>query len=70
MMTKAKGPIIEWPLFDAKGCPTMRYVGGTSKFLCECPNPRTCEGVQNAMKKYPNYKPGRAHLPSNPRRRK
>lgn len=39
----------EFPLFKEKsGCPTARYVGGTSRFLCECRNPYACPGVQAA----------------------
>ena len=35
----------EYPLFDQfQKCPTARAVGGTSKYLCECPNPETCPG--------------------------
>jgi len=45
----------EYPLMDeecAHKCPAARYVGGTSKYLCECPQPRLCEGVLAAVKKY------------------
>lgn len=37
----------EYPLFDDRqGCPTARYVGGTSKYLCECDPP--CEAALRA----------------------
>ena len=41
----------EYPLFtdeNARKCPTARYVGGTSKYLCECVKPGECEGVRAA----------------------
>ena len=41
----------EYPLFtdeNAGKCPTARYVGGTSRYLCECAKPEECEGVRTA----------------------
>lgn len=36
----------EYPLFNEAGlCPTARYVGGTSRYLCECEDPEKCLGV-------------------------
>ncbi len=36
----------EYPLFHKeKLCPTARYVGGVSKYLCECAKPLSCPGV-------------------------
>jgi hypothetical protein len=29
----------EYPVAEAGTCPTKRFVGGTSNFLCECPEP-------------------------------
>jgi len=29
-------------------CPTARFVGGTSRFLCECEEPGKCVGAQAA----------------------
>lgn len=43
----------EYPLFDQfKLCPTARYVGGVSKYLCECKDPNTCPGWINSQWKY------------------
>lgn len=44
----------EYPLYtqeNADQCPTARYVGGVSRWLCECRLPRVCKGViaSNAM---------------------
>ena len=40
----------EYPLFNYfKKCPTARYVGGTSKYLCECKDPEGCAGWVNAQ---------------------
>lgn len=39
---------IEYPLFTqdaANACPSARYVGGVSNWLCECSNPKECGGV-------------------------
>lgn len=37
---------LEYPLFNiGKSCPTARYVGGTSVYLCECREPWKCKGV-------------------------
>ena len=39
---------MEYPLFTqdaANACPTARYVGGTSNWLCECRKPKECGGV-------------------------
>lgn len=37
----------EYPLHDEhKLCPTARYVGGTSKYVCECQEPKKCLGVR------------------------
>jgi len=37
----------EYPLYQHYSlCPTARYVGGVSKYLCECPKPSECEGVK------------------------
>jgi hypothetical protein len=39
----------EYPLFAYHaGCPTARYVGGTSIYLCECKQPHHCKGWQAA----------------------
>jgi len=39
-------PKNEYPLFWASGyCKNPRFVGGTSKYLCECKDPETCRGV-------------------------
>lgn len=38
----------EHPLYTrarAALCPTARYVGGISRWLCECPEPHACPGV-------------------------
>lgn len=40
---------VEWPLFtqeNANKCPTARYVGGISRWLCECRLPRECNGIK------------------------
>jgi len=43
----------EYPLFDQyKLCPTARYVGGTSIYLCECKLVSQCPGWQAAKEKY------------------
>lgn len=34
----------EYPLYNHKGCPTARYVGGVSVYLCECIKPHECVG--------------------------
>lgn len=42
----------EYPLFTeaAKNdCPTARYVGGVSRWLCECSDPLKCQGVRRAQ---------------------
>lgn len=37
----------EYPLYGHyEKCSTARYVGGTSRYLCECQNPLDCKGVQ------------------------
>lgn len=39
---------MEYPLFTqdaANACPTARYVGGVSRWLCECQTPSQCGGV-------------------------
>ena len=39
---------MEYPLFTqdaANACPSARYVGGVSNWLCECSNPKECGGV-------------------------
>ena len=41
----------EYPLFTqdaADHCPTARYVGGVSRWLCECSDPKICHGVYKA----------------------
>lgn len=41
----------EYPLFTqeaADHCPTARYVGGVSRWLCECGAPTICHGVYKA----------------------
>lgn len=39
----------EWPLFGHSAkCPTARYVGAVSRFLCECAKPNDCAGVMAA----------------------
>lgn len=38
----------EYPLYTqdaANACPSARYVGGVSRWLCECINPEECGGV-------------------------
>jgi hypothetical protein len=41
------GKSMEYALFEHyKLCPTARYVGGTSNYLCECRRPKECLGVQ------------------------
>lgn len=41
------GRAMEYALFDHfKLCPSARYVGGTSNFLCECMQPENCAGVK------------------------
>jgi len=54
MMRDGKGGLYyEYPLFDQhRLCPSARYVGGTSKYLCECGYPQLCEGVIAVMRKY------------------
>jgi len=43
----------EYPLFDQEDkCPTARYVGGTSKYLCECKKPQECLGWIASKNKY------------------
>lgn len=48
--TRAPLAIREWPLFEEfyKSCPTARYVGGTSVYLCECKSPGSCSGAMAA----------------------
>lgn len=44
----------EYPLFTQTACdlcPTARYVGGTSRWLCECPEPKQCRGVVYSQKR-------------------
>ena len=37
----------EYPLFNNQAdCPTARYVGGVSLYLCECRDPERCQGVR------------------------
>ena len=38
----------EYPLYSEsyKLCKSARFVGGVSKYLCECKNPLACEGVK------------------------
>ena len=39
----------EYPLFNHQAdCPTARYVGGVSRYLCECAAPESCQGVRRA----------------------
>ena len=40
----------EYPLYETMYvlCPTARYVGGTSMYLCECAHPPECLGVRAA----------------------
>lgn len=41
----------EYPLYGGRAvdlCPTARYVGGISVFLCECPEPGKCPGVRES----------------------
>ena len=41
----------EYPLFDKNRlCPTARFVGGTSRWLCECQEPKKCKGYQKTKK--------------------
>lgn len=43
----------EYPLFTKTAmvkCPSARYVGGTSVYLCECRKPEECGGVIQARK--------------------
>lgn len=42
----------EYPLFTqdaADHCPSARYVGGISRWLCECADPKLCRGVIKAQ---------------------
>ncbi|AJD82994.1 hypothetical protein PJWF_00101 [Achromobacter phage JWF] len=51
MTSKAKWGNKEYPLFTVTAmekCPTARYVGGTSVYLCECKQPEKCGGVRQA----------------------
>lgn len=46
---KAKWGNKEYPLFTPEAmerCPTARYVGGVSVYLCECKQPEKCGGVR------------------------
>ncbi len=37
----------EYPLYDKHHlCPSARYVGGVSRYVCKCPSPNECPGVQ------------------------
>lgn len=37
----------EYPLYNNHDkCPSARYVGGVSRYLCECETPVECEGVR------------------------
>jgi len=39
----------QYPLLrESSGCPTARYVGGTSIYLCECESPGNCPGAIRA----------------------
>jgi hypothetical protein len=43
---------IEYPLYtqeNADKCPTARYVGGISRWLCECLQPDFCHGYNAAV---------------------
>lgn len=45
---------MEYPLFTQAACdkcPSARYVGGTSRWLCECSEPTVCAGVVYAVKR-------------------
>lgn len=47
----------EYPLFTqdaANACPTARYVGGASRWLCECRSPGNCGGVLAAAMGQPD----------------
>ena len=40
----------EYPIFNNQAlCPLARFVGGTSVYLCECKEPRDCEGARAGM---------------------
>lgn len=42
---------VEFPLMypeASKACPTSRFVGGTSRYVCECKTPMGCAGVLKA----------------------
>ena len=55
-LTAAVGGIDpEYPLIwgdVASLCPSRRFVGGTSRWLCECDSPTTCPGVNVAAERY------------------
>ena len=37
----------EYPLYNHHDlCPTARFVGGVSRYLCECKEPHKCHGIQ------------------------
>lgn len=45
----------EYPLMYQEAvdlCKSARYVGGTSRYLCECIQPLTCKGVQKAKQMF------------------
>lgn len=53
MTDKTKWGNKEYPLFTTTAmekCPTARYVGGVSRYLCECKQPEKCGGVIQAHK--------------------
>ena len=48
-MKTVRSTMGEWSLFtqeNANQCPTARYVGGISRWLCECRLPRQCKGIK------------------------
>ena len=49
-MAKKRGKgYYKYPLFDAEGCPTARYIGDSDKYLCECKDPQGCAGWSNSV---------------------
>lgn len=50
----------EFPLYGQsfKKCPAARYVGGASRYLCECQKPNECKGVAMSRRYYSVMKRG------------
>ena len=44
------GDNLEYALFSRHDkCPTARFVGGTSEYLCECAEPDKCPGIRAVL---------------------